>query len=176
MLMHHPHVPQGLEKWKDGVIVYSLGNFLFPADAYLIQGSPWTDRSYYVLIDLDEKGLQGVTVRPFRITPDLRNVPLRGGERVRFLKALDEQNQKLKDLDFIERYAQAVWLHQLWVYTYVANKTAREGKNPRKVKAVSQFLIEKMLYPQRRKMFEKRYQKYGVPNLILIDPEIWKDP
>ncbi|MBI3395856.1 MAG: CapA family protein [Spirochaetia bacterium] len=26
---HHPHVPQGIEFYKSGVIVYSLGNFLF---------------------------------------------------------------------------------------------------------------------------------------------------
>lgn len=26
---HHPHVLQGIEKYKDGVIVYSLGDFIF---------------------------------------------------------------------------------------------------------------------------------------------------
>ena len=26
---HHPHVLQGIERYKNGVIVYSLGNFLF---------------------------------------------------------------------------------------------------------------------------------------------------
>ena len=26
---HHPHIPQGVEKYKNGVIIYSLGNFLF---------------------------------------------------------------------------------------------------------------------------------------------------
>lgn len=26
---HHPHIPQGIEKYKDGIIVYSLGNFIF---------------------------------------------------------------------------------------------------------------------------------------------------
>jgi poly-gamma-glutamate capsule biosynthesis protein CapA/YwtB (metallophosphatase superfamily) len=176
VLMHHPHVPQGLEKWKDGVIVYSLGNFLFPADSYLIQGSPWTDRSYYVLIDLDEKGLQGVTIRPFRIMPHLQNVPLKGRERAKFFERLDDQERKLKDPDFIERYAQAVWLHQLWVYAHVANKTARERNNPRKVQAVSQFLIEKMLYPEKRRVFEQRMKKFGVPDLGLIDRDLWNNP
>jgi len=27
---HHPHVLQGIERYKDGVIAYSLGNFVFP--------------------------------------------------------------------------------------------------------------------------------------------------
>jgi poly-gamma-glutamate synthesis protein (capsule biosynthesis protein) len=26
---HHPHIPQGIEKYKDGIIIYSLGNFIF---------------------------------------------------------------------------------------------------------------------------------------------------
>lgn len=26
---HHPHIPQGIEKYKNGLILYSLGNFLF---------------------------------------------------------------------------------------------------------------------------------------------------
>ncbi len=26
---HHPHIPQGIEKYKNGLIIYSLGNFLF---------------------------------------------------------------------------------------------------------------------------------------------------
>lgn len=28
---HHPHVLQGIERYGDGIIAYSLGNFLFPA-------------------------------------------------------------------------------------------------------------------------------------------------
>jgi len=30
ILGHHPHVLQGMEKYQGGVIVYSLGNFIFP--------------------------------------------------------------------------------------------------------------------------------------------------
>ncbi|MBP7283045.1 MAG: CapA family protein [Leptospiraceae bacterium] len=26
---HHPHIPQGVEKYKNGIIIYSLGNFIF---------------------------------------------------------------------------------------------------------------------------------------------------
>lgn len=26
---HHPHIPQGIEKYKDGIIIYSVGNFIF---------------------------------------------------------------------------------------------------------------------------------------------------
>jgi poly-gamma-glutamate capsule biosynthesis protein CapA/YwtB (metallophosphatase superfamily) len=26
---HHPHIPQGIQKYKNGIIIYSLGNFIF---------------------------------------------------------------------------------------------------------------------------------------------------
>ena len=26
---HHPHIPQGIEKYNDGLIIYSMGNFIF---------------------------------------------------------------------------------------------------------------------------------------------------
>lgn len=31
---HHPHVPQGIEKYKSGVIFYSLGNFIFDLNGH----------------------------------------------------------------------------------------------------------------------------------------------
>src|SRR5204862_3584747 len=30
VIAHHPHVLQGIERYKGGVIAYSLGNFVFP--------------------------------------------------------------------------------------------------------------------------------------------------
>jgi poly-gamma-glutamate synthesis protein (capsule biosynthesis protein) len=35
ILGHHPHVLQGIEEYKNGVIVYSLGNFIFPDFRYM---------------------------------------------------------------------------------------------------------------------------------------------
>jgi hypothetical protein len=177
VLMHHPHVPQGLERWKDGVIVYSLGNFMFPAaDSYIKQGSPWTDRSYYVLIDLDKTGPLGLTLKPFKTLPEARNVPLEQQEFAAFMGHIQEISQKLNDQDFIERYAHTVWFHQLWVYMYVANKTAREGKNQRKVNALAQSVVDKSLYPEKRPLFEERLKKFGPPDLSMIDPQLWLDP
>jgi len=31
---HHPHVPQGIERYKNGVIAYSLGNFVFGGNGH----------------------------------------------------------------------------------------------------------------------------------------------
>ncbi len=34
ILCHHPHVPQGIERWGHSVIAYSLGNFIFEVGNY----------------------------------------------------------------------------------------------------------------------------------------------
>ena len=47
---HHPHVAQGYEKYKNGVIFYSLGNFIF--DGFEAEK---TRKSYAVSIDLKNK-------------------------------------------------------------------------------------------------------------------------
>ena len=44
---HHPHVPQGIEQYKNGLIVYSLGNFAFDRG----QG-PLNNHTYSIIITL----------------------------------------------------------------------------------------------------------------------------
>lgn len=49
---HHPHVPQGYEKYKNSLIFYSLGNFYF--DTLTFENK--SDDSYSVLIEMDKIG------------------------------------------------------------------------------------------------------------------------
>ena len=60
ILGHHPHYPQGIEKYKDGLIVYSLGNFVW--DQNLIGH---TNSSYMTEISLSKGTIQSVKVIPF---------------------------------------------------------------------------------------------------------------
>ena len=57
---HHPHVLQGIERYKDGVILYSLGNFAFASD------SRTADRSIIARITLDS-GVREVEVIPINV-------------------------------------------------------------------------------------------------------------
>lgn len=56
---HHPHVPQGIENYKDGIIFYSLGNFAFwqPFDY-------WTQHSFATEIILRPDGKIDQTIVP----------------------------------------------------------------------------------------------------------------
>lgn len=47
----HPHVPQGIEEYGNGLIIYSLGNFYF--DYQTEQSSP----TYSILLDIDKENI-----------------------------------------------------------------------------------------------------------------------
>ncbi|MDP2216441.1 MAG: CapA family protein [Methanolobus sp.] len=60
ILGHHPHVIQGIEKYKNGLIAYSLGNFQF--DTKLSQSK--ISDSIIFSVDFDENGIQSYEVIP----------------------------------------------------------------------------------------------------------------
>jgi poly-gamma-glutamate synthesis protein (capsule biosynthesis protein) len=51
---HHPHVPQGYEKYGESMIFYSLGNFYFDVDGF----EKKSDDSYSVILDIEKDGLK----------------------------------------------------------------------------------------------------------------------
>lgn len=59
---HHPHVLQGVEKYKGGVIVYSLGNFVF--DRQIPEG---TDEGAILQVVFQKKKLTAVSLIPIII-------------------------------------------------------------------------------------------------------------
>ncbi len=52
IIAHHPHVPQGIEKYNTGVIFYSLGNFLFDLQEH--KNKKYTNLSLIVTIDFNK--------------------------------------------------------------------------------------------------------------------------
>ncbi len=62
---HHPHVPQGIEIYKNRLIAYSLGNFIFRTD----KRRPLTGLGYALKAELTQRGPSSVAIIPYRITP-----------------------------------------------------------------------------------------------------------
>jgi poly-gamma-glutamate capsule biosynthesis protein CapA/YwtB (metallophosphatase superfamily) len=58
---HHPHIVQGFEIYKDRLIAYSMGNFMFDQFHYA------TKRSYLLYVWLDRDRLHRAEVMPLRI-------------------------------------------------------------------------------------------------------------
>ena len=66
ILGHHPHVIQGIERYKEGLIAYSLGNFQFdPSISY----SP-NNQSLILSIELTKDGLDSYDIIPVKIDED----------------------------------------------------------------------------------------------------------
>lgn len=61
ILGHHPHVLQEIEEYKNGVIVYSLGNFVFD------QRKPETKKSMILKAKLSKKGVIEYSTLPVQI-------------------------------------------------------------------------------------------------------------
>lgn len=47
---HHPHVPQGIENYNNGLIIYSLGNFAFD-----MGNGPQNNHTYSIIINIPDK-------------------------------------------------------------------------------------------------------------------------
>ena len=84
---HHPHILQGIERYRDGVILYSLGNFTF--------GSYSKDAQVSAVAELE---FDGNRVRTLRLTPinvnnfevEFQPVPLQGEAADRVVATLTE--------------------------------------------------------------------------------------
>lgn len=101
VLCHHPHVPQGWERYNDRLIFYSLGNLAFNVfqSGYQRQGSDWTNRSFVALIPLREGAVGEPDLVPYRITELGRPVPLAGHEAKDLLDHVATISTALADRD-----------------------------------------------------------------------------
>jgi poly-gamma-glutamate synthesis protein (capsule biosynthesis protein) len=66
---HHPHVLQGIEKYKHGVVLYSLGNFVFD------QANPRCRETAIARITLDANGVYSLEIIPLYITDGQPRLP-----------------------------------------------------------------------------------------------------
>ena len=77
VIHHHPHVLQGIESYKGGVIAYSLGNFLFPVfgNPYMKEREGNTDRSIYLKIHVNFSTKKSISYELLPIIIDKNNIP-----------------------------------------------------------------------------------------------------
>lgn len=62
---HHPHVIQGVEKYNQGVIFYSLGNFVFGGNSY-----PSDRDSFIAQVECSKSGVESYNVIPVITHPE----------------------------------------------------------------------------------------------------------
>ena len=92
ILGHHPHVLQGVESYKDGVIAYSLGNFVF--DLVFLEE---TRNSVIADFGLSKKGIVNYKLSPIYIDEQYAPRPLQGEKKDDLLTRLDTLSLELKE-------------------------------------------------------------------------------
>ncbi len=93
VLGHHPHVLQGLEVYKGGLIAYSLGNFIFG------NRSSKTKDSIVLAIDYDKSGLLQARLYPLNtnnLEVNFRTTRRRGADAERVLQDLRTYSKEFK--------------------------------------------------------------------------------
>jgi poly-gamma-glutamate synthesis protein (capsule biosynthesis protein) len=91
ILGHHPHVLQGVEEYHNGLVAYSLGNFVF--DLNCVKET----RSTVILeCELSEDGVVGYKLVPMHINDQYAPYPLQGEEGEVLLARLSRLSTELK--------------------------------------------------------------------------------
>ena len=82
VLGHHPHVLQGIERYGQGLIIYSLGNFVFDFDSVdYAQPGPPSALSAMLRVEVTQDGVTGCELVPVVIDEaDGRPRPASGAE------------------------------------------------------------------------------------------------
>jgi poly-gamma-glutamate synthesis protein (capsule biosynthesis protein) len=96
ILGHHPHLIQGTEKYKNGIIVYSLGELIFD------EPFPATKESFIFSCNLSHQGFSDVEYIPVVCSETFQPVLAEGTRKEEILK-------KIKCLS--EEYKSRVWIN-----------------------------------------------------------------
>lgn len=91
ILGHHPHVVQAIEKYNEGLIAYSLGNFQFNTKRPYCR----TNKTMMLCVDFDKTGIKNYKVIPCNIDQD-------------FIPFVVERSKKENILSFIESISDKV--------------------------------------------------------------------
>jgi len=93
ILGHHPHVLQGIEKYKNGLIAYSLGNFQF--DCKLSQSS--TNDSIIFCVDFDKNGINDFQIIPIVINESFVPILVEGKVKEKISNFISQISKPLID-------------------------------------------------------------------------------
>ncbi len=95
VLGSHPHVVQTMEKYQDGYIFYSLGNFVFDQ-----LWSEQTRRGLAIKAIFDKKGIKQIQLLPIYINKDFQPLWAEKKDKEQILKRLEFEYGKTAELFF----------------------------------------------------------------------------
>ena len=93
VLGHHPHIIQGIEKYQNGLIAYSLGNFQFNPEV----SQSKTNNSIILSLDFNKDKLVDYNVIPIVIDEDFLPCIVEGQDEDRLLHFISEISQPIRN-------------------------------------------------------------------------------
>lgn len=97
VVCHHPHVLQGVERWNDSVIAYSIGNYVTPISDYMKAHSGECHRSVQLELLVDGNGIREVEVVPVLIDDRGAPSPASGMEAEKIRRMVARRSRLLLD-------------------------------------------------------------------------------
>jgi poly-gamma-glutamate synthesis protein (capsule biosynthesis protein) len=87
---HHPHAVQGIQKYRNGLIFYSLGNFLF--DPIIMKRAPSMKNGFMVKLSFSADGISGYRLIPTSTSEDccVRMLPMGSTEGTSFQRHMHD--------------------------------------------------------------------------------------
>lgn len=91
ILRHHPHVIQGIEHYNNGVIVYSLGNFVFDCNIDpLEKGLIKARESFIFQCTISKKGIEETNLIPVRINDQYQPEVISGAAKDEVISKIEK--------------------------------------------------------------------------------------
>jgi len=143
---HHPHVIQGIEKYKNAVIMYSLGNFFFPPvrNSYgrLIYQKKASKEFMIVNMKIDEKNRIAYTCLSGKMNKKYILELYDKRKQVLFDKRFDFYSSQIKESNF-----EFFW-----------KQYRRKRKKELKIENIIEVLIKLIILPPREYLFTFRFR------------------
>jgi poly-gamma-glutamate synthesis protein (capsule biosynthesis protein) len=95
VIAHHPHVIQGIEKYRQGLISYSLGNLVF--DTPYVSAYKNTDLGYLLRIGISKHKIMEAEIIPYKMRDSATVTSLNGEEFEDFSVKFHELSRNITD-------------------------------------------------------------------------------
>lgn len=103
---HHTHVVQGLERYRNGLTLFSLGNFFFPdfkrTDGCRFHFPKESHRSVIVQCEVGSDGVRSFSLVPVLVGSDYRIRLLRGNTADRIIAEYNRRSAVINSTDYFE--------------------------------------------------------------------------
>lgn len=103
---HHPHIIQGFERYKHGIIFYSLGNFFFPGfyekDGCLHKWREESNKSIIVKCEVNRGKVEDIEILFSFLSIDYQIVTLEDEDKEAAILELDKISREIKREDYAD--------------------------------------------------------------------------